>query len=336
MTISNDEGTMLSIVMPVKNTSLYLPACMKSIVNQSWKNWELLAINDHSTDDSEAILNSFAQADKRIKVVKNKGKGVIDALRTGFDISKGNFITRMDSDDINELIKFEYMIGQLTASGVGHIALGQVDYFAEGGIGDGFQNYETWMNGLIATGNCFTEIYKECVIPSPCWMLHRSDFESVGGFESSLYPEDYDLCFRMYEKGLKPIACDKVLFHWRDYADRTTRVVSHYQGEALLKLKCYHFISIDFDASKRLVLWGAGNRGKWIARYLVEHGIPFLWVCNNKNKIGHMIYHQVLKATSSLLDLDNMQIIISVANHDEQLEIKAICTLHLWESYFFC
>ena len=65
-----------------------------------------------------------------------------------------------------------------------------------------FFKYEKWINGLTLTGNNYTEIYKECVIPSPCWLIHRNDFENCDGFEPNIYPEDYDLTFRFYKANL--------------------------------------------------------------------------------------------------------------------------------------
>lgn len=327
---------MLSIIMPVKNTEAFLKPCLDSIVKQTLLQLELIAIDDHSTDSSREILLAYAQEDPRVRVIDNEGLGVTEALQTGYKNSAGNYITRMDSDDINELHKYEHMLTKLKEKGPGHLALGQVKYFCETGLGDGFQNYERWMNALISSGNCFEEVYKECVVPSPCWMLHREDFDRVGAFETAMYPEDYDLCFRMYQQHLIPIACEEVLLHWRDYPTRTTRQVAHYKGDAILALKCYHFLKIDFDATKNLVLWGAGKRGKFIAQYLVSKHIPFEWVCNNENKIDHQIYGVRLKSEKSLSEIHNKQILVSVANAEEQSGIKELCTNNDWEAYFFC
>jgi glycosyltransferase involved in cell wall biosynthesis len=147
---------MLSIIMPVKNTEAFLKPCLDSIVKQTLQSWELIAINDHSTDSSRDILMAYAQEDQRVRVLDNEGKGVTEALKTGYKNSAGNYITRMDSDDINELHKYEHMLTKLKETGPGHLALGQVKYFCETGLGDGFQSYERWMNALISRGNCLS------------------------------------------------------------------------------------------------------------------------------------------------------------------------------------
>ena len=326
---------MLSIIMPVKNTACYLEACLDSIVHQTFTDWELIAVDDHSIDNSLEILKQYQVKDERLTVINNKGEGIVDALQTGYKQAQGDFITRMDSDDINELNKYELMFAQLKKKGEGHIALGQVRYFSEGGVQDGYEKYQNWLNRLIESGNCFEEIYKECVVPSPCWMLYRSDFERIGGFNSAITPEDYDLSFRMYKHDLVPIASDEVLFNWRDYPERTSRTSAAYKEEELLKIKCHHFLHIDFDKSKNLILWGAGGRGKFIANYLVSKEVPFTWVCNNEKKIGKEIYGVVLQSEQIINDIENKQIVVSVSNAEEQNEIREICSLRNWPVYYF-
>ena len=68
-------------------------------------------------------------------------------------------------------------------------------------------------------------------------MVHREDFDKCGGFQSNIYPEDYDLAFRFYRKGLTPIKCDEVLHYWRDYANRTSRTHEHYSDNTFLDIK---------------------------------------------------------------------------------------------------
>ena len=182
--------------MPVKNTAQFLNECMDSILNQTYKKWELLAIDDGSMDNSLAILTKYSKQDNRIKVFKNNGKGIIEALRLAYSKSSGEFISRMDSDDIMTEDKLTVLSGNLLNAGQGNIATGLVQYFSEKALGDGFKNYENWLNNLTARGSNFTAIYKECVIPSPCWMAYREDLEKCDAFNPNNYPEDYDLVFR--------------------------------------------------------------------------------------------------------------------------------------------
>ena len=94
------QKPLISILTPFKNTAHYLSECVYSILNQSYTHWELLIVDDGSSDNSYDIVNAFAEKDNRIKLFKNQGSGIIDALQLAFNNSRGNYITRMDSDDI--------------------------------------------------------------------------------------------------------------------------------------------------------------------------------------------------------------------------------------------
>jgi glycosyltransferase involved in cell wall biosynthesis len=334
------QRALISILIPFKNTERFLEECLRSIQKQSYTNWELHIVDDHSSDRSTEIVESYANNDARIHLHFNSGNGIIEALKTAYKHAKGTFITRMDSDDIMTTNKLEQMQQNLQIYGVGHLALGQVKYFSKTGIGAGYKRYETWLNTLTANGSNFEEIYKECVIPSPCWMVYKTDFESCGGFNSDIYPEDYDLAFRFYKHGLKCIPSNDVLHYWRDYAVRTSRVDAHYAENSFLDLKVNYFLELSRVNAQQLILWGAGAKGKKVAQLLLERKIAFEWVCDNPKKIGKAIYGQVLKSFNYLDTLHNFQSIICVANPEAQVEIEAyfksreMAAMH--DYFFFC
>ena len=312
----------ISILMPVKNTAPFLFECLESVIKQTETDFELIAIDDHSTDESHSILNEYSIKDKRVKVFKNTGTGIIEALRLAYSKSSGNYISRMDADDVMSLDKLAVLKSNLTAFGSGHIALGKVKYFSEKPLGSGFKNYELWLNSLIEKGTNFEGIYKECVIPSPCWMVYREDLEKCKAFYPNEYPEDYDLAFRFYKEGLKAIACSKVLHHWRDYSTRTSRTHVHYADHTFLDIKMHYFLKLAYDVAKHLVLWGAGDKGKKAAKLLIAQNIKFTWICDNPKKIGKHIYDQLLHPFTALDSIENSQSIITVANLSAQIEIK--------------
>ena len=312
----------VSIITPVKNGAQFLVECLDSIVNQTHQNWELLIVNDSSTDETQSILEEYAQQDNRIVVSQNKGKGIIDALITGYEKSAGEFITRMDADDIMTPNKLELLTKKLIEKGKGYLATGFVNYFSETELGQGYFNYQEWLNGLSQTESNFDDIYKECVIPSPCWMVFREDFEASGGFNSNLYPEDYELTFRFYKQELKVVAVKEVIHHWRDYATRTSRTDSNYADNYFIQLKLNYFLELDYDNSRELELWGAGKKGKEVARFLIEKQIKFDWLSNNNKKIGKEVYGVILKDSKSVLEKGTPQILIAVGSMGYNREIK--------------
>ena len=330
----------ISILIPFKNTEEFLPDCIQSIIDQTYDNWEILAVNDHSTDNSLNIMLSYAQKDRRIRILENEGNGIIEALRTAYSRSNGTFITRMDSDDMMSPNKLEIMVISLEHYGEGHLALGKVKYFSKDGVGGGYKSYEKWLNRLTEKGLNYSEIYKECVIPSPCWMVYRMDLERAGSFFSNRYPEDYDLAFRFYESGLKCIPCNETLHYWRDYSHRTSRTSEHYAQNYFLDIKLTYFLKLEHDNQRPLVLWGAGNKGKTLAKSLLEKQIAFTWVCNNSNKIGLDIYDKRMDHYLEINKFQKAQIIITVANKEAQEFINDYLLAQekkpVQDYFFFC
>ncbi|MEZ4936463.1 MAG: glycosyltransferase family 2 protein [Crocinitomicaceae bacterium] len=334
------ENPKISIIMPFKNTSKYLVECIQSILDQTEKDWELIAVDDHSTDSSFEIMGQFATKDTRIQVYSNSGKGIIAALQLAYSKSKGRLITRMDSDDVMPNQKLEILSTNLQQKGKGHLATGQVQYFPKINMGEGYQSYEDWLNDLTKEGRNFEDLYKECVIPSPCWMVFREDFERCGGFESDIYPEDYDLTFRFYQGGLKVIPSSELLHLWRDHELRTSRNHENYGYESFVELKVYHFLNLHYNPKSELILWGAGKMGKNIGELLIQSKIPFHWICDNPLKIGKKIYKQEMLAWEVIEEIPNTQNIISIASPEAQLKIREVLKSKGLESmkdfFFFC
>ncbi|MEN1785556.1 MAG: glycosyltransferase family 2 protein [Bacteroidota bacterium] len=330
----------VSIFIPFKNTEHFLTECLDSIINQTYSFWEVMAVDDHSEDGSYALVKNFSEKDARIKVLTNQGNGIIPALQTAYAHSQGTFVTRMDSDDIMMPQKLETMVNSLQTKGLGYLSVGKVRYFSKDGISNGYARYEAWLNNLTEQGANFRDLYKECVIPSPCWMIHRSDFKRCGGFASDRYPEDYDLTFRFYEQGLEIIPCDTVLHLWRDYTWRTSRTHVHYAQNYFLALKTHYFLRLNHDKNRPLVVWGAGFKGKTIAQKLLKKGISFTWLCDNPKKINKTIYGQPMHHFSVMETMVNPQSIVTVANEEAQNAIKAylkdLKQQPMEDYFFFC
>lgn len=89
----------ISIVVPVYNTEKYIDQCLESLSAQTEKNIEIIVVDDGSTDCSATICDEWAKRDNRICVIHQKNGGVVSACRTGFEVAKGLYFTKVDSDD---------------------------------------------------------------------------------------------------------------------------------------------------------------------------------------------------------------------------------------------
>lgn len=101
----------VSVIIPVYNVEQYLEKCLDSVINQTYKNLEIICVNDCSPDNSAQILEVHAKKDERIKIIHRKKNGGLSAARnSGLDNATGNYVCFLDSDDIIELNYIEQMV----------------------------------------------------------------------------------------------------------------------------------------------------------------------------------------------------------------------------------
>lgn len=328
----------ISVIMPVKNAMPYLEECLDSILNQNYTHWELIAVNDHSTDESSRILVKYAEKDHRISVFQNKGNGIIDALQTAYKNAKGDYITRMDADDLMPVNKLETMLNELQKYDKWTLVTGYVSYFSDQGVKEGFKKYEQWLNSLIDKNLHHQEIYKECVIPSPCWLTTREAFEKAGGFNHNIYPEDYDLTFRFHLNNIKIKGIPELLHLWRDHSQRTSRTHVNYAVNSFLELKIHYFLQLNYQPNKKLTIWGAGRKGKKIAEILQKKEIHFDWICNNPNKIGVTYQGTIWQSCENYFNTQTAYQVIGIVARpsDQELINHQLTQQKNVEMFWFC
>ncbi len=266
----------ISIIMPVKNASFYLEACLDSIQNQTCTDWELIAIDDHSDDSSKEIIGSRSQKDSRILCLTNAGVGIISALNTAISKTNGTYITRMDADDMMPENRLELMLERIKQSPTNSVVTGLVKYVSSEPISDGYLKYEHWLNNVNLSGTQWQNIYRECVIASPNWMARKSELLEIGAFEGLSYPEDYDLVLRWYQNGFHINVIPEVTLNWREHPKRTSRTSANYNQDSFFKLKLDSFIKHDLQKGE-LVIWGQNVKGKLAEEIFNKHHIPFHW-----------------------------------------------------------
>ena len=105
---------LISVIIPVYNTAEYLPRCLESVLNNTYRNLEVICINDGSKDNSIEVLNAYAQKDPRIRVIDQENAGVSAARNRGLDDATGEYIAFVDSDDWIHRQYFETLHGFAT------------------------------------------------------------------------------------------------------------------------------------------------------------------------------------------------------------------------------
>lgn len=104
---------LVSIIIPIYNVEKYLEKCIKSIINQTYRNLEIILINDGSTDESAKICEEYKKLDNRIEFINKKNGGAASAKNEGLKMATGDYITFVDSDDFIEPDMIEYMVNTI-------------------------------------------------------------------------------------------------------------------------------------------------------------------------------------------------------------------------------
>lgn len=114
---AKNENPLVSIIVPVYNSAKYLSGCVDSILAQTYKNIELILVDDGSKDDSGKICDSYASKDSRVKVIHQQNGGISRAQNAGLDAASGEFIAFADNDDILDCKNIEILLNAILQSG---------------------------------------------------------------------------------------------------------------------------------------------------------------------------------------------------------------------------
>lgn len=287
--------------MPMKNASKWVKETIESIQKQNAHDWELIVIDDHSTDDSQAIVDNLASKDQRIQCYKNNSTGIISALQQALKLAKGSYITRMDSDDLFTPNRLNTMREALEKLPRKSIVTGKVSYFSKEKVSEGYQSYEKWLNERVINNDFYEHIYRECIVASPNWMGRTKEFEEHQLFHTLNYPEDYDLCLRWYEQGFSIHGINKITLLWREHPQRTSRNSVLYQQEQFFRLKIEWFAK-HFSHISSIGIIGVGNKGKLCAKFLSENQCAFHLYDLNHQQYTTPLFGQTIASIDDIQD----------------------------------
>jgi glycosyltransferase involved in cell wall biosynthesis len=200
------EG-LVSIIVPVYNAEKTVSETINSVISQSYLNWELILVNDGSTDDSDKIVSSFS--DSRINYTEQKNKGVAHARNTGLNLARGEFIAFLDSDDLWDSSKLEKSVSYLN-SFKSDLVYSKVKMFKDD-ISNAI-SYE-YVEPIIETNDYYRLLIFD-YIPTLSVLLKKSVLDEIGNFDVNLNgTEDWDLWIRIAEKYQINFISDELAFY---------------------------------------------------------------------------------------------------------------------------
>jgi len=281
----------LSILLTVHNEECFLPAALASLFRQTLRDWELVAVDDGSSDATAAILDAAADSDPRVRVLHLPPSGLVKALNAGLDACRAALVARMDGDDICHPRRLEKQAAYLDAHPGVTLAACRVTQVPRQLLSAGMRAYEQWQNSLLDHDQISRDLYVESPFVHPSVVYRRDAVLAVGGYRDIGWPEDYDLWLRLARAGAHFARLPEVLFYWRERPQRFTRTAPSCTLEAFRACKAHHLRQTFLAGAAAVTLWGAGIEGKAWRRALLAEGLAVRrWVEVDPRKLGQVIH----------------------------------------------
>ncbi len=343
---------MISVVLPVYNGETYLPASIDSIINQTYKNWELIIVDDASTDNTKNIINKYVTLDERIKVVHHEcNQNLPKSLNDGFAQAKGKYFTWTSDDNIYMENAFEKMYEVLENNTAYDMVYSNMFIIDEN-------------TDVIGEHIGFMEDLFFYSVVGACFLYTKEAADKTGKYDSDMFSlEDYDYWLRL-SKNHNIYHLKEKLYYYRHHENRLTErkqneITAQYNKIRIRdkkyilskmdnRMKARFFLSnylliqnqkefnnlfnnlFDshlpneliflhnnrlLDNKKKIILFGAGVYGKRALNFFGEDKVE-CFVDNFKEKHGKILYGKKVISFSEYLDIQHgYNTVISVAGY---------------------
>ena len=280
----------VSIVLPFRDAEHTLADCLQSIAQQSFDEYELVLINDGSTDGSVELVKSWASRDSRYRLIQQPALGLVAALNCGLSQARAPLIARMDADDLMRPERLACQVDYLQQHPHIDLVASQVRLFPEEAIQAGYAEYIRWQNACLTPYDIAGDIYVESPFAHPSVMFRRKVVQAIGAYRQGDFPEDYDLWLRMNMAGCRMAKLPQVLLDWRESETRLSRIDPRCSREAFDRLRANYLSQENRLKQRPLAYWGAGRMTRRRSRLMLEKGfLPKAWIDIDPNKIGNKL-----------------------------------------------
>jgi len=208
------EAPLISIIMPAYNAAKFINHSIKSVVDQTYQNWELIVINDGSKDDTAKIVEDRARQDKRIILINQTNKKQAGARNAGLEVIKGDWVAFLDADDVWMPHKLEFQLALTGQSDAG--LLYSTGYYVD----ETFTvtgEYKT-LTGAFTGEEIYEPLFRENLVPILSVMVKRDWILKIGPQDEEpnmVSCEDWDYWLRLARAGCKFLGVDEPLFYYR-------------------------------------------------------------------------------------------------------------------------
>ena len=220
----------ISVVLPVYNAEKYLTESLESLSNQTFRDFEIIAINDGSTDNSLKILQEYAKKEPRLHLISRENKKLIATLNEGIKMARGSYVARMDADDICDKRRFEEQLKYLEETNADICG--------------------SWIRCFGKSSNIkkfplsFEEIKVDslfmCPFAHPSVLIRRKVFQDLKYELNDIHAEDLGLWIRAIMNGYKLVNIPKILLNYRVSDNQISIKYKDIQKENAFRLRKYY------------------------------------------------------------------------------------------------
>ncbi len=267
------DQSKISVLMPVHQAEGTLGEALGSVLGGTFRELELIAVDDGSTDGSPAILAEAARRDPRLRVITTPHRGITAALITALEAAGAPLVARMDADDISHPERLARQAAALDEhprwAGAGCC----FSWLAASGPTPGMERYAVWQNSLLSPGDIRRGMFIENPVTHATLLLRRGALEQAGGYSARPWSEDYDLVLRLLLGGRELGKVPQALYHWRESSGRLTRTGEHCSAESFHRTRAHYLLLHVLAGQTRVALWGVGELGAVWKRSLEAAGL---------------------------------------------------------------
>ncbi len=269
----------LSVALPVRDAEPWLGACLDSVLAQTETRFEVIAVDDGSTDASTAILEQYAARDRRIRVVSTSdgARGIVPALNLALGEARAEYLVRMDADDVMHPQRLARQASALDDDPSLFGVTCRAAAFPAENVRDGMKAYLDWQNALVTPAHIARNRFIESPVLHPSVTLRTQIVRDVlGGWRDCGWPEDWDFFLRAFDKGLRIGRLPEVLVEWRLHPEQLTWNDERYSQDSLMEARATFLarrLEMIARADRSIWVLGAGPVGKTLIKTLAWHGV---------------------------------------------------------------
>ncbi|HKN47147.1 MAG TPA: glycosyltransferase, partial [Candidatus Polarisedimenticolia bacterium] len=228
---------LVSVVMPARDAAAHLREAIESILTQTFPDFEILLLDDGSTDGTAGIAGEYARADARVRVVRQERRGLITALNRGSAAARGRYLARMDADDVAFPERLTRQVACLERSPATAVLGTAMRYLGPSGPLPAVLAHPTGPEEIRRA------LEEYSCIAHPTVLMRRGAFEEAGGYRPAfLHAEDYDLWLRIAERHdlanlPEPLVYHRLHPHQVSFAQIPQQVISTLFARATAKMR---------------------------------------------------------------------------------------------------